>query len=80
MTIAPVQQTENAPQTTTVKKEAPASKTTTPQTQDTVTLSSAALGALLAKPAEATETTAQTMAEAGAGDPKALAMLAKKGI
>jgi hypothetical protein len=78
MTIAPVQQTDNAVQATTVKKEAPASKPTATPTQDTVSLSSAALAALLAKPAEATETTAQTMAEAGAGDPKALAMLAKK--
>jgi hypothetical protein len=78
MTIAPVQQTDQAPPSTTVKKEGPASKGTESPAQDTVRLSSAALAALLPKPAEATETAAQTLAEAGAGDPKALAMLATK--
>jgi hypothetical protein len=46
--------------------------------EDTVQLSSAALTALKAKPAEATETPEQTQAEANAGDPQALAKLASK--
>jgi hypothetical protein len=44
---------------------------------DTVQISSAALTALAAKPPEATETFSQTIKEAGQGDPKAIAMLAK---
>jgi hypothetical protein len=46
--------------------------------QDTVQISSAAKTALSAKPAEATETPAQTAQEAASGDPQALAKLAKE--
>ena len=46
--------------------------------EDTVQLSQAAVAALKAKPAESTETFDQTLKEANAGDPKALAKLAKK--
>ena len=48
--------------------------------EDTVQLSTAALTALKAKPAEATETPEQTQAEANAGDPQALAKLAAKHV
>jgi hypothetical protein len=54
-----------------------APKTATP-TQDSVSLSHFASAALKAKPAEYLETFTQTMQEAAAGDPKALAKLEKK--
>jgi hypothetical protein len=77
MTITPVQRLDNATQSTAVRPDAPPSKVAQP-TQDTVHLSSAAVAASLAKPAEATETSAQTIKEALSGDPKAQAILAKK--
>lgn len=76
MTITPVQQTDIPDRPTAVKKSAPQSKTAEP-TQDSVHLSSAASAALLAKPAEASETFAQTIKEAATGDAKAQAILAK---
>ena len=48
------------------------------QDQDTVQISAAARQALTQKPAEATETPAQTTQEAAAGDPMALAKQAKE--
>ena len=51
-----------------------------PPAQDSVQLSSAALSALKAKPAEADETPAQTEQEATNGDPVAVAKLAKTKI
>lgn len=74
---APVEQPEVVALSTAVPAKTPDSKVAKP-IQDTVHLSGAALAALLAKPAEATETPAQTLKEAGSGDPKALGMLAKK--
>ena len=58
------------PQPAKPKAEAPA--------QDTVHISAAAKNARRAKPAEATETPAQTEQEAAAGDPQALAKLARE--
>ena len=76
MTIAPIQRLDDSAQSTAVKGNATRSKAP-PPTEDTVHLSGAAIAALLAKPPEATETAAQTIQEAGGGDPKALALLAK---
>ena len=45
---------------------------------DTVEISSAARQAIAQKPAEATETPAQTTQEAAAGDPMAMAKVAKE--
>ncbi len=58
------------PQPSKPKAEAPA--------QDTVQISSKAKSALPAKPAEATETPAQTQQEALTGDPQAMAKLARE--
>jgi hypothetical protein len=60
------------PQQPPAKEAAPA--------QDSVQLSSAAISALTAKPAEASETPAQTEQEATKGDPVAIAKLAKDKI
>jgi hypothetical protein len=60
------------------QREKPAAVTSAPPIQDSVHLSPAALTAVQAKPAEATETYAQTLKEALAGDPKAVAKLEKK--
>jgi hypothetical protein len=77
MTITPVQQPRIPDQPTGVKKNAQQSKAAEPS-KDSVHLSSAALAALLAKPAEATETFVQTIKETATGDLKAQAILAKK--
>jgi hypothetical protein len=73
-------QPPNAVQNTQPRQAAPHS-TAAPAEQDSVQLSGAAqtaLAAFLAKPAEATETFAQTSKEAAHGDLKALAKLDKK--
>jgi hypothetical protein len=75
--ITPVQPSASTAPATAVQAKTPQAKAASP-VQDTVQLSEAALAALLAKPAEATETSAQTLQEAGGGDPKAIALLAKK--
>jgi len=75
--ISNVGQTDYAAQAQAVRPQPPPPK---PQAQagDTVQISSAAKTALKAKPAEATETPAQTAQEAASGDPLALAKLAKE--
>ena len=70
-------QRAEAPEKQPQREKPPASKAASP-IEDSVHISNAALAALQAKPAEATETYAQTIKEALTGDLKALAKLAKK--
>lgn len=72
--ITPVEGITTAPSNVAQKS---LQSTASPPIEDSVHLSATALAALLAKPAEATETSSQTLQQAGGEDPKAMARLAK---